>query len=111
MPTILEHQPVLNLRPTRLPHSPLTHLPSPPSWKNRDDIDFQSAEDVQPTQEVELPHDPTGELQIPLKSFLFSNVSNLSLLFTGSNGGKQTKIQYIGLRGRGSQVSLVFVIF
>eukprot|EP00808_Paulinella_micropora_P016896 g70669.t1 len=72
-------------------------------WKNRDDIDFDNCGDIKPLQEWGLNQDREGKLFYNTQLHKFQNVSSLVLYFPTSHGGEQTEIQYIGLRGVGTQ--------
>ena len=67
---------------------------------NRDDIDFESAEDTPPAQSISLSVDPDGALFYPLRATKFSNVSSLTLVFRGVHGsGSIAAITFVGLKG------------
>ena len=36
-------------------------------WKNRDDVDFSSADDLDPLQQFDLVEDPSGEINYTTK--------------------------------------------
>lgn len=69
---------------------------------NREDLDFQSAQDLQPIQQVDLVEDFHGAVQFPLRAAKLSNVTHLAMHFPASFGGEQTRIHWIGLWGVGS---------
>lgn len=68
---------------------------------NRDDLDFGSAEDAQPTQLFELSR--TSDVQeIPVKRALFGKVQRLTLFFVDnfSEGDEDvSRIAYLGFKG------------
>mmetsp|Transcript_21237 Transcript_21237/g.63385 ORF Transcript_21237/g.63385 Transcript_21237/m.63385 type:complete len:207 (+) Transcript_21237:180-800(+) len=70
-------------------------------YVGKEDLDFQSLEDVRPTFESALPQNPTGEAFLnvhpPSK---FTNVSTLAFFFDANHGEvDETAIQYLGLQG------------
>eukprot|EP00468_Gymnochlora_sp_CCMP2014_P001517 CAMPEP_0167741758 /NCGR_PEP_ID=MMETSP0110_2-20121227/1035_1 /TAXON_ID=629695 /ORGANISM="Gymnochlora sp., Strain CCMP2014" /LENGTH=91 /DNA_ID=CAMNT_0007625847 /DNA_START=280 /DNA_END=555 /DNA_ORIENTATION=+ len=71
-------------------------------WKNRDDIDFESAEDVSCTQKFELTYDKDGSFQYQVKRFKFQNVASLTLFFSRGDG-ESTQIDYLGFKGEGTK--------
>ncbi|KAL8943091.1 MAG: hypothetical protein Q9216_001291 [Gyalolechia sp. 2 TL-2023] len=67
-------------------------------FSNRDDLDFSTASDLQPTQTLELSQ--TAEIQeIPVKRTLFGNTYNLNLFIADNFGGDVTRIYWIGFKG------------
>uniref|UniRef100_A0A7S1WJ47 PITH domain-containing protein n=1 Tax=Alexandrium catenella TaxID=2925 RepID=A0A7S1WJ47_ALECA len=70
---------------------------------NREDLDFQTVGDLQPTQELELVEDFHGAVQHPLRAAKFVSVTQLALFFPASLGGLRTRIHWIGLWGVGSE--------
>eukprot|EP00439_Symbiodinium_sp_Y106_P070526 s534_g12.t1 len=70
---------------------------------NREDLDFTSVGDIEPTQEVQLVEDFHGAIQFPLRAAKFLSVTNVSLYFPHSFGGERTRIHWIGLWGVGSE--------
>ncbi|RYP31638.1 hypothetical protein DL767_005645 [Monosporascus sp. MG133] len=74
---------------------------------NRDDVDFDTAEELQPTQTLELAR--TGEVQeLPVKRALFGKVQRLTLFFEDNFGEEgdevMTRISYLGFRGEWMQL-------
>ncbi|RYP54056.1 hypothetical protein DL768_001058 [Monosporascus sp. mg162] len=74
---------------------------------NRDDVDFDTAEELQPTQTLELAR--TGEVQeLPVKRALFGKVQRLTLFFEDNFGEEDdevmTRISYLGFRGEWMQL-------
>lgn len=70
-------------------------------YPNRDDVDFEAAEELAPVQELELAQ--TSEVQeVPLKRALLSAVHRLALFFVDNHGfGDEpvSRIAYLGFRG------------
>ncbi|KAJ3102754.1 hypothetical protein HDU97_000293 [Phlyctochytrium planicorne] len=72
---------------------------------NRDDVDFDTVEDVTPEQEWELVRDPGRDIpEYPTKIAKFSNVRNLILYFPSNFGSDVTRISYIGLKGEWTEI-------
>ncbi|CAE8655711.1 unnamed protein product, partial [Polarella glacialis] len=70
---------------------------------NREDLDFTTVGDVEPTQELELAEDFHGAVQHPVRAAKFGSVTSLALLFPENLGGEQTRIHWIGIWGVGSE--------
>mmetsp|Transcript_21993 Transcript_21993/g.50846 ORF Transcript_21993/g.50846 Transcript_21993/m.50846 type:complete len:206 (-) Transcript_21993:81-698(-) len=70
---------------------------------NREDLDFTSVADTEPTQDVELAEDFHGAIQFPLRAAKFLSVTQVCLYFPQSFGGERTRIHWIGLWGTGSE--------
>lgn len=98
----------LLIRTSTSPSAPRTlHL-----FLNRDDLDFSSAEDAQPTQTLELSR--TSDVQeIPVKRALFAGTRRLTLFFpdnfasageADADDGEDevTRVSYVGFRGEWS---------
>eukprot|EP00357_Protocruzia_adherens_P019672 CAMPEP_0115005784 /NCGR_PEP_ID=MMETSP0216-20121206/20094_1 /TAXON_ID=223996 /ORGANISM="Protocruzia adherens, Strain Boccale" /LENGTH=209 /DNA_ID=CAMNT_0002372209 /DNA_START=18 /DNA_END=647 /DNA_ORIENTATION=+ len=77
---------------------------------NRDDLDFGTANDGTPAQEIQLIHNPLAEVDYPTKITKFQNVDSLFLHFPNSNGELQSKISYIGFKGENTSVRKGIVI-
>lgn len=70
---------------------------------NRSDIDFSTASELRPTQELELSQ--TSDVQdIPIKRALFGKVQNLTLFFEDNFGDDVTNITYLGFKGEWMQL-------
>ncbi|KAI1447564.1 PITH domain-containing protein [Annulohypoxylon stygium] len=73
---------------------------------NRDCLDFETAEELQPTQIIELSQ--TSDIQeLPVKRALFSKVRHLSLFFEdnfGDDDEDTTRVSYIGFKGEWMQL-------
>lgn len=72
-------------------------------FTNREDIDFSTVGDIEPTQELDLVEDFHGAVQHPVRAAKFMNVTHLALFFPASLGGERTRIHWIGLWGVGSE--------
>jgi len=72
-------------------------------YTNREDIDFGSVADLEPTQELPLFEDFHGAMQYPLRAAKFITVTQIALYFPTSFNEEQTRIHWIGLWGQGSQ--------
>lgn len=72
-------------------------------WKNRDDIDFENADDIDCDQEFNLAVDGDGSIQYPVKIRKFQGVSSLTFFFTGSHDEDTTQVNYLGLKGQGTK--------
>ncbi|KAL8999508.1 MAG: hypothetical protein Q9188_005872 [Gyalolechia gomerana] len=67
-------------------------------FSNRDDLDFSTASELQPTQTMELSQ--TAEIQeLPVKRTLFGNTYNLNLFMADNFGDDVTRIYWIGFKG------------
>lgn len=68
---------------------------------NRDDLDFGTASEVQPTQTLSLSQ--TNDIQeVPVKRALFNTVRSLDLFFEdnwGRGDEDETRISYLGFKG------------
>ncbi|KAI1330556.1 DUF1000 domain protein [Xylariaceae sp. FL0255] len=74
---------------------------------NRDDLDFDSAEELSPTQEFELSQ--TSEVQeLPVKRALFGKVQRLTLFFVDNfdeDGDEEvTRLSYLAFKGEWMQL-------
>ncbi|KAI5301389.1 hypothetical protein KEM56_001782 [Ascosphaera pollenicola] len=74
-------------------------------FRNREDIDFSIASELQATQEIEVPPIPTGSpqvLELPLKRAHFNSTTSVTLFFQDNQSGGDsdvTCIHYIGFKG------------
>ncbi|KAK8093808.1 hypothetical protein PG997_000493 [Apiospora hydei] len=68
---------------------------------NRDDVDFDAASELQPTQTLELSQ--TSDVQeLPVKRALFGKVTRLTLFFEdnfGDGDEEVTRFSYLGFKG------------
>ncbi|KAI1766547.1 PITH domain-containing protein [Hypoxylon sp. FL1150] len=75
-------------------------------FMNRDGLDFGTAEDLAPTQTLELSQ--TSDVQeIPVKRHIFSSVRKLTLFFEDNFGDGDedvTRLTYLGFRGEWTQL-------
>ena len=71
---------------------------------NRDDLDFSTASDLQPTQTLELSQ--TSEIQeMPVKRALFGNTYNISLFIEDNFGDDVSRIFWIGFKGEFTNIT------
>ncbi|KAF1356691.1 PITH domain-containing protein, partial [Delphinella strobiligena] len=74
---------------------------------NREDLDFESASTLTPTQTISLSQ--TSEIQdVPVKRALFNTVRSLTLFFQDNWGAweeDETRIAYLGFKGEWMQLS------
>ena len=67
-------------------------------FSNRDDMDFDAASELSPTQTLTLSR--TSEVQdVPVKRALFGNTYSLTLFVEDNYGTDATEIFYLGFRG------------
>jgi len=66
---------------------------------NRTDIDFDNADSVVPTQEIELTQNMQGLVEHPTRYTKFQGVSEVVLYFSSNFGSETTEILYVGLKG------------
>jgi hypothetical protein len=77
---------------------------------NRDDLDFDTARELEPQAKLELVpshHFVEGSIDYPLRpAGRFQSVSSLSIYFQDNFGddGMATEITFVGLKGKGSNV-------
>jgi hypothetical protein len=73
---------------------------------NRDDVDFSTAEELQPAQVLELSQ--TSEVQeLPVRRALFGKVQRLTLFFEDNFGDGDedvTRVGYLGFKGEWMQL-------
>lgn len=74
-------------------------------FKNRDDIDFDLARDLEATQEYDLIEDFNAAVDYPLSPSKFKGVTSLTLFFASNFMGDDvsTKMSYLGFKGEGTQ--------
>jgi hypothetical protein len=78
-------------------------------WINRNDLDFEMAESMEPVQEWDLvedpPHDDVIEYQTRMTKF--NQVRNITLFFPNNFGEHDvTRIDYIGFKGEWQELHL-----
>ena len=70
-------------------------------FRNRDDLDFSTASDLQPTQKLSLPR--TNDVaEISLNRAQWNMTTNINLFFEDNHSGGEedvTKISYLGFKG------------
>ena len=74
---------------------------------NRDDIDFDSARDLEPAQELDLIEDFNASIDFPVRPKKFKSVSSLTLFFPENFTGdedEKTIMSYIGFKGEGTDL-------
>lgn len=75
---------------------------------NRDDIDFETANDAPPAQTIELLSDVAAQpdAEYKLKAAKFQRVESVTLFFDETFGGDEqsTELAYVGFRGEFDQV-------
>ncbi|PAV59000.1 hypothetical protein WR25_12843 [Diploscapter pachys] len=71
-------------------------------YKDRPAMSFDDCS-AEPEQMVDVKQDPAGEVDYPLKTAKFNNVSHLSIFIERNFGADETKVYYIGLRGEYQQ--------
>ncbi|KAG0241261.1 hypothetical protein BGW41_006115 [Actinomortierella wolfii] len=73
-------------------------------FTNREDVDFDSADSIQPIQEFELVEDTHGQVaEYITRVSKFSSLRNLTLFFPENHGGDTTRISFVGLKGEFSE--------
>jgi len=70
-------------------------------FSNRSDIDFSNVSDLQPVQQFDLAEDFKAQIEYPTKVHKFQNVNSLTFYFKGD--GDFLQIDYLGLKGLGTQ--------
>ena len=85
------------MRTSDSPAAPLTLK----LFRNRDDLDFSTASDLQPTQKLSLPR--TNDVaEISLNRAQWNMTTNINLFFEDNHSGGEedvTKISYLGFKG------------
>jgi PITH domain len=67
---------------------------------NRDDVDFDSVEDILPTQQFECSRNSGGVVpEYKTAPTKFGNVRSLTLFISSNFGAERTVLSYIGLKG------------
>lgn len=72
-------------------------------YKNRNDIDFSLASDLDPTQKLEIPQPVAGTdvFEIPLNRASWNTTTSITLFFEDNWGDEDTtKIGYLGFKGQ-----------
>lgn len=65
---------------------------------NRNDLDFDSASVLTPTQVLTLSQTPDVQ-EVPVKRALFGNTYSLTLFFESNYGDEITDVYYLGFKG------------
>ena len=66
---------------------------------NREDIDFENAEEMPADQVLEMADEHRQELDYPTKVALFRNVQSLTMFFKGNFGADISRLYYLGFKG------------
>jgi hypothetical protein len=85
-------------------------------FTDRDDLDFETARDLPPQQELELlpaDHFVEGTIDYPCRpAGRFQNISSLSIYVQSNydaSGASGTEVTYVGLKGKGTKMKRVAV--
>eukprot|EP00299_Pterocystis_sp_00344_P014053 c694_g1_i2.p1 GENE.c694_g1_i2~~c694_g1_i2.p1 ORF type:complete len:156 (+),score=38.57 c694_g1_i2:264-731(+) len=84
-------------------HSARTSPASMRLFINRQDIDFDNANDVECAQRIELVENLQGRVEFPTKFTKFQGVNELVIFFDTNFGADTTEVIYIGLKGLATQ--------
>lgn len=68
-------------------------------FKNKDNLDFSTAERMKPDQTFNLNVDKEAKIDYLFKQSKFNNTTSLTFYFPTNFGSKNTKIFYLGLKG------------
>jgi len=71
-------------------------------FTNREDVDFEMANELPPVQELELVEDFAGVVDYPVKAAKFNMISSLTIFIPENFGADSTKIHFLGLKGEGT---------
>ena len=74
-------------------------------YVNRDDLDFDAAENTKPVQELQLQKGCLGDMEYPLKISKFSAVRDLTIVLPSNFGGETTIVNSMFFRGANSKIS------
>ena len=73
-------------------------------YHNRDDLDFSTASDLEPTQTLTVSQ--TNDVQeLPVKRAKFGNTYNLTLFMEGNYGDEVTRVYWIGFKGEFTELN------
>jgi len=82
-----------------------THPRELRAYAGRDDVDFASLDDIQPTQRWDLTPNLTGEGFVPVRQAPFTNISSLTLYIKADGGSEEEcVVRYLGLQGEHTHV-------
>ena len=74
------------------------------AYINHEALDFSDAEDIRPVQQWDLQaENPQGVIEYPTQFSKFQSVTKLSLFIAANHGAETTRINYIGIKGVGSE--------
>eukprot|EP00051_Salpingoeca_urceolata_P015254 m.196911 g.196911 ORF g.196911 m.196911 type:complete len:217 (-) comp18337_c0_seq1:44-694(-) len=79
-------------------------------FKNREDIDFDTVEDLDPVQQFELQPDSNATIEHQTRISKFQNVHNLTFFFDTNFGAETTKIHSLFLKGTATKVTRQTII-
>ena len=68
-------------------------------WVNREGLGFAEAEDLPPTQAVDLVEDPAADVWHPLRAAKFGGVSSLDIFLAAPATGAEARVFYVGFKG------------
>lgn len=71
-------------------------------WKNKEDFDFDEAEEVPALQAFSIADDSYRDIEYPLKAASFLNCSSLVLYFPEAHSASFSQIDFLALRGTSS---------
>mmetsp|Transcript_16851 Transcript_16851/g.28920 ORF Transcript_16851/g.28920 Transcript_16851/m.28920 type:complete len:224 (+) Transcript_16851:275-946(+) len=71
-------------------------------FTNREDLDFEDAQEMPGVQTFELTEDFEGEIDYPVRASKFQNISSLTIYVSENFGADSTKITFLGLKGEGT---------
>jgi len=73
-------------------------------FRNQDNIDFGTIENMPPVQVFDLLENPYGEIEYGTRVTRFANTNSLIMHFPQSTGEDYLEISYIGLKGESSGI-------
>eukprot|EP00048_Salpingoeca_helianthica_P020866 m.8958 g.8958 ORF g.8958 m.8958 type:complete len:208 (-) comp5318_c0_seq1:26-649(-) len=73
-------------------------------FSNRNDIDFDKAQQLPALVELSLQPDPRGACEYALRPAHFQGLQDLTIFVSGNFGADSTRIDFIGLRGTSMKV-------
>jgi len=70
-------------------------------FADREDIDFENGHDLESAQDLDgLVADPAAEVDHALRGDRFRSVTSVTLFITDSNEGAETRISFLGFKGK-----------
>ncbi|CAO3671023.1 unnamed protein product [Umbelopsis vinacea] len=73
-------------------------------YTNKDGIDFDDVNDLQPVQEYDLVRGSDDVVEYTTRSTKFSNVRNITLFFPENYGEDTTILRFLGFKGEWSEI-------